>query len=62
MLVGHNVLELNPATVMKALEEYLNARIVEVTDYVNVNTVKESVDSMGRMVFRLAVSPKETVK
>lgn len=57
MFKGLNELRLNEATVMAAVEEYLNQRISNTSDEVEVTTVRETAVTSPRS-FTVFVKPK----
>jgi len=58
MIKGANEFHLNEATVIAALEEYLNARIVKGDDELKVTDVSMSLSS-GVRTFIVKIQPKE---
>lgn len=59
MIKGQNEFRLNEATVMAAIEEYLNARIVKGEDELEVSGVME-LNGVAIKQFRVYVHPKGT--
>ncbi len=64
MFKGNNVLKLNEATVIAALEEYINARIISGSDEVKVTsvTLDSSTGYNGRRFSVTTSAQAETAK
>lgn len=57
-----NVLEVNEATIMQMVEEYLNNRFINDDDEVNVIGVEETSRGLGNKAFRIKLQAKRESK